>query len=1082
MAESIIDVIARLSLDVTSKGLDAQIQALQKQASLIDAQQKKLDNLKIAYDNAANPQAQQALQAQITKTSAVIDANTASLQKNFAANKQIQKAIEDEVGIINQLSRTLAGLQEGQKKATSPADIKAFSENIRVVQSEMKALLTPIEPIRQTGAIEALQLKITQLGNAIKQAPAKDVAALNQELNRTQAQLTKISNLGKETEKQTKGGGVISSIFGGQSLGRQLLQGSLLGLGIGSGFGIITRAVSGLIEELQKTDAFQTAGKYLLKFDDSLHGTSKYLDELDASFKKTRGELKALVDEFNSSTINIPNRLNGVGDLQNQLELAKATGVVNRDKAQFDENVFNVEQAEAVKQKQDLIEQNNLIKTLLITTGHLSELDKSQLLEAEQKNSKIRQELVLRKQAVDLLPASEESTQKSLALRESIRLVDEQLKKNILSFQLNNDQIEKYGDLQTKVTRKIAELKKEQPLVADEEIERQAFRDLTKELGANQQEIAKLQTKYDADKIKRASDIQAAIDNLNLQLGRKALSDQDANFQAQIASQENFGKKTVYTIEERINNQRNAELRSIDQQQSDEDLKQRLTSDVIAKYNTLRSLTNKKYNDQILKEDKQHSLDVLLEDAELQQNLLSKQIEHLKALEAYQLRYDQVDVDSRLKQEDEIERLNQAKNDEEYRRAVLHDTELLKQLETQGKRETELYAKTKTDLENLQKAHNLKSDDIEKAAQAARVAAIEKAFKDNQKLISEDTQEQVNKNDANATPFTDPQADTRARLLEAQKNIGLARENARLINNSPDSTQQDKESAESELNKARADLKKVQKEIRDAILDSVNSLTESINNSIQLIGNTINQMYDRQEKLLDTQLQAQQIRVNNATELAKRGDTEQLRSEQDKLNGIAKARENLTRRQVQLNNILAVSNAAVAASEAIVAVIKAAGNTTEGGVVSFIAALVAGAAAVAALVISIKSAAQANQFDEGGYTGDGGKKDVAGTVHKGEFVMNKATTAKHRGLFEAIHSNQPIPIHELAHLRMAPLQTLNPQPFASKAEINSLSKKLDGVIDAINANTVNVKQNVDKNGVMQMVETQKKIERRRFMS
>ena len=33
-------------------------------------------------------------------------------------------------------------------------------------------------------------------------------------------------------------------------------------------------------------------------------------------------------------------------------------------------------------------------------------------------------------------------------------------------------------------------------------------------------------------------------------------------------------------------------------------------------------------------------------------------------------------------------------------------------------------------------------------------------------------------------------------------------------------------------------------------------------------------------------------------------------------------------------------------------------------------------------------------FSEGGYTGDGGKYDPAGIVHKGEFVIDKETTSK----------------------------------------------------------------------------------------
>lgn len=45
-------------------------------------------------------------------------------------------------------------------------------------------------------------------------------------------------------------------------------------------------------------------------------------------------------------------------------------------------------------------------------------------------------------------------------------------------------------------------------------------------------------------------------------------------------------------------------------------------------------------------------------------------------------------------------------------------------------------------------------------------------------------------------------------------------------------------------------------------------------------------------------------------------------------------------------------------------------------------------------------------FWTGGYTGNGGKYEPAGTVHGGEFVFDKETTAANRGLFEAIHRGQ----------------------------------------------------------------------------
>jgi hypothetical protein len=47
------------------------------------------------------------------------------------------------------------------------------------------------------------------------------------------------------------------------------------------------------------------------------------------------------------------------------------------------------------------------------------------------------------------------------------------------------------------------------------------------------------------------------------------------------------------------------------------------------------------------------------------------------------------------------------------------------------------------------------------------------------------------------------------------------------------------------------------------------------------------------------------------------------------------------------------------------------------------------------------------QFASGGYTGDGARSAVAGTVHRGEFVINAEATRRNRDLLEAINSGLP---------------------------------------------------------------------------
>ena len=79
-------------------------------------------------------------------------------------------------------------------------------------------------------------------------------------------------------------------------------------------------------------------------------------------------------------------------------------------------------------------------------------------------------------------------------------------------------------------------------------------------------------------------------------------------------------------------------------------------------------------------------------------------------------------------------------------------------------------------------------------------------------------------------------------------------------------------------------------------------------------------------------------------------------------------------------------------------------------------ALMAAAAAIGLIQTAKISAQPTPQFAEGGYTGDGGKWDEAGTVHKGEYVMTKDKTEKHRLLFDKIHNDESISLLDLAPL------------------------------------------------------------------
>ena len=142
---------------------------------------------------------------------------------------------------------------------------------------------------------------------------------------------------------------------------------------------------------------------------------------------------------------------------------------------------------------------------------------------------------------------------------------------------------------------------------------------------------------------------------------------------------------------------------------------------------------------------------------------------------------------------------------------------------------------------------------------------------------------------------------------------------------------------------------------------------------------------------------AQERRVQAASEIAEKGNAEQLQREEQRLNELNEKKAAFVRQQQTLATIEIVSNSAIAISKA----------AAEGGAAAPFT-IAATLLALTAGLVQARQLATTAAFAEGGYTGDGGKYEPAGTVHKGEFVFDKATTQRHRALFEDIHKGRPI--------------------------------------------------------------------------
>jgi len=249
----------------------------------------------------------------------------------------------------------------------------------------------------------------------------------------------------------------------------------------------------------------------------------------------------------------------------------------------------------------------------------------------------------------------------------------------------------------------------------------------------------------------------------------------------------------------------------------------------------------------------------------------------------------------------------------------------------------------------------------------------------------------------------------------------------------------------------------------------------------------INTILDKQIAAYDAEIAARQGNIEKARELAQRGNVTVLEEEEEQLKKLTAERENAARRQVELNRIIQISQMAVNVAEAIGAVISAA----KGDPYLLAARVIAAAAAVTGAIVAITASfsssnnALSSGFAEGGFTGNGGKHEAAGTVHKGEFVFNKETTSKYRDVFEQIHRGAVPMVPEMFHTVQHPLYLplipkMGSEASVSRKELKRIASKLDGVIDAVDNIKITANQSLGVNGFIQSVEKQKRADRNRF--
>ncbi len=223
---------------------------------------------------------------------------------------------------------------------------------------------------------------------------------------------------------------------------------------------------------------------------------------------------------------------------------------------------------------------------------------------------------------------------------------------------------------------------------------------------------------------------------------------------------------------------------------------------------------------------------------------------------------------------------------------------------------------------------------------------------------------------------------------------GLTAEEKKLIQKNAEleilKTQQDFADRSIAIAEDEADRKKKIKEDEKA----------AIINGIEQVGretlNAINAVIAARIQETESAISGQQKRVDAAKEIAEKGNAELLQIEEERLRKLNEQKARFVRQQQALAAIELVANSSVAIAKA----------AAEGGAAAPFTIAATLIALAAGLVQARAQARAAASFAKGGYTGDGGKYDEAGVVHKGEFVITKEKTRQFRPLLEAIHAGR----------------------------------------------------------------------------
>lgn len=237
-------------------------------------------------------------------------------------------------------------------------------------------------------------------------------------------------------------------------------------------------------------------------------------------------------------------------------------------------------------------------------------------------------------------------------------------------------------------------------------------------------------------------------------------------------------------------------------------------------------------------------------------------------------------------------------------------------------------------------------------------------------------------------------------------------------------------------------------------LDQVSQIETITNATLNAATQILSVEAQKYEKLSSLQ----EKRVDDAKNIADKGNAELLELEQKRLDDLNQQREQYVRRQQALAVVELIANTAIAIS-------KAAAQTGAFAVVGISAALIALAGGLA----QARSMASQAAFYDGGFTGEGDPTQVSSnlgkkpyTYHKGEFVFNHEKTGRYKDIFQGIHTGN-IDLNDWKN-KVQAFESMKLFPQQREIDIAGLEKRMDRVITAIDSQSSSV--NIDENGWM----------------